>query len=171
MLAALDLLMLGFTLSDISDEQLDGLYNSIGLVSSAVGIYVLLSAHTALRYGLRIKGTASHIFPLIIFSLLYAILPWLDSQPIDYQGMELSLVDMILAISLIPYGIITARLGYKIQQCQYIYPNLNITAGLMIAAGLCIASMIFVMIAIPIYIVIYILAAKMFYHAYQQYLR
>lgn len=163
-LACFDLVLTVLSIAAEVNPALEPINNIINIFYGIVSIYVLLAFNTFLTYCLHIQGTAKIIFPLIIFSIIYTIAPLVGGS--DEESKQLT--DSIFLVSLVPYGILIAMLGKKIQSSQFVYPHLNNIAWLHTAAGICTATLVLMLIAIPIFIAIDILMALMFFHAQKE---
>lgn len=163
-LAIFDIALSIMTLS----PEWENITNAIGMAYAFIAIYVLLAFNRFLNKGLDITGTAKIILPIIIFGIVYAILPLINAPDIEFENSSLSLTDSIFIVSLIPYGILNLLLGRKLQESKIAYPHLNTIAWLHIITGICMASLVLLLVAIPLSIAINIYMAQLFFHAHHE---
>ncbi len=148
--------------AEAGSESLNLMSQSLTVISSAIWVYLLIMLRKFLEARFAISGLGAYIGLLISFTAVMAVL----SLFLDQSGStsEFTAGTMAFFVSFIPYGIVTILLGRKLLSIKVPYPSLKAFSWLIIITGVCMASVVLFMLAIPLGIVTDIFLALLFFN-------
>lgn len=138
--------------------------DTLTLISLGMWIYLFLMFKSVLNQRLEYSGANTYIHILLILSSLISVMPVF----MEVDENSFAYLDILLLVMMIPLGIITFLLGKRLLAVAPRYKYLPLYAWTTIIAGICIATVILFLLALPLELVSTIAMALIFLKAAQE---
>lgn len=148
--------------AETESESLNLMSQALTIIASAIWVYLLIILRKFLQARFAISGLGTYITLVIFFTAVMLVLSFFLDKTENTN--ELTLETIAYFVSFIPYGIVTVLFGRKLLSIKVPYPSLKAFSWLTIATGICMATVVLFMLAIPLGIAADILLALLFFN-------
>ncbi|PCJ19675.1 MAG: hypothetical protein COB04_05735 [Gammaproteobacteria bacterium] len=165
-LLTIPMILLPFSGEIIGQDLSEKAAHGMSVLSLAVWAYIFLMFNRFVTLRFNLTSLKIYIMLLVGLSIVLLILSFFLDQSEDVES--LSPVSVVYFALLVPYGVVSILFGRKLLSVAEPYPYLKGLAWAMIISGVCMASVVFFLVALLIGLVADVFFALIFFRGKQE---
>ncbi len=155
------MVLLSFAAGFIQDESLEFASLVLSAVTSIMWVYLILMFRRFMEVRFEIKGLRKYVNLLILLTIVLTVQSILMGHEPESGSLDIATIGYIAM--LVPYGIVAILFGRTLLSIDTPYPYLRAFAWLTMLAGIAFASIVLLLVAMPIGFAADVLMALMFF--------
>jgi len=159
---SIPILVISFMSVGTESESISLMSQTFTIISSVIWVYLLIILRKFLQARFTISGLGIYIWLMIFFTAVILVLSFFLDKTENTN--EFTVETIAYFVSFIPYGIVTILFGKKLLSIKVPYPSLKAFSWLTIITGICMATVVLFILAIPFGIIADILLALLFFN-------
>ncbi len=163
------LFWLSITSGATGDESLKMVTLTLQVVSVFVWIYLLFIFKHFMQLRFNLLSLGKYVYLMSGIMVILSCWPYFHTPSLDMG--EISTFSIVYYALWVPYGVIVVLFGKKLLSVKERYPYLKALAWTIIISGICISSVILILVALLVGIVADILLALLFFNGRKELLK